>query len=455
MNRTVPLWVLLFCLLSGVLFLVVFGWSVKSTLSGSQRSGQFGKAAVVVASFPNLVKDVFEQITSDTGETRRVPRPDMKLEKFVQAGQAPGIDVEGVLVQADTKGVAAASGWRVLAGAFVVDGSLENAALAFSPAMQIEHVWILPEGDIAGREPRPPHRKFVHGFDVFSDGSVVYAFDGGVSLQRIDRCGNRLWAVPGRFHHAVTIDEDEAFVWALSKSGEDAHDVVKVEANSGEIVRRFSSDEVSAANPEVDILEIRKRDNSDRRGNSRNTTEPWLRDPLHFNDVDPLPGSLADRFEGFEADDLLISARSLNLLFVVDPESMKIKWWRVGASRRQHDPDWDPSGVFTVYDNRMSRDFSRIVAIEPATLKMTTLLDGRKNDFYSRIRGKHQFTDVDTLIVASAQQGRVFEMTRAGETILEILNTDTSREDSSYVISEALWKSPSELAVLSEVSCEK
>ncbi len=106
MNRSVPLWFLLFCLLLFALFLVVFGWSVKSTVQGNYRSGAFGKAAVQVASFPTLAKDSVQQMLSySSGDFRdesiRVRRePGADYSGFAPIPAEAGIEVPGLLMRA-------------------------------------------------------------------------------------------------------------------------------------------------------------------------------------------------------------------------------------------------------------------------------------------------------------------------------------------------------------------
>ena len=442
MNKSsIPVWLFLLCALLGALFTMVFGWSVKSTLAGSDRSGWFGDAAVAIASFPSLAKTVFTDVRVDTVDKDkqiRVPRTSASLSEFAAIKAKPGIDVKGLVVCADMAALSRASGWRILVGAFTIDGEVKNAALALSPELEIVKVWVLTEDEIDGKEPRATHRKFIHGFDIMNDGSVIFSFDGGISLQRFDRCGSRIWAVAGKFDHAVTLDDSEEFVWTLLHGG-GVDEVVKVATATGEIASRFSMDDIIAANPTIDILEIRKHDNVDLGGNSRNTSEKWQSDQFHLNDVDPLPVSLADRFDGFEVGDLLVSARSLNLVFVVNPDTLEVKWWRIGATRRQHDPDWGRTGEITVYDNRMSRDYSRIVSIAPKSYRTKVVFDGRVNNFYSRIRGKHQFTEAGNLIVTSSQQGRVFEIDPEGDVVLEIINKKPGSDEFNYVFSQAIW----------------
>ncbi len=446
--KFIPVWVFLLCLLLGALFIMVFGWAVKSTLAGSDRSGFFGEVAVSVASFPTMVRTVFTKIQSEKDDPNRVPRTNTNLSEFSDIKQKPGIGVTGLVMRADRAAIARAYGWRILVGAFVIDGEVKNAALALSPELEIVKVWVLTENAIGGKEPRPVHRKFIHGFDIMSDGSVIFSFDGGISLQRLDYCGSRVWAIGGDFHHAVTLDDREETVWTLH-----GKELMQVSTGTGKIMRRFSMDDIIAANPALDILEIRKDDEDDLGGNSRNTSEEWLRSPFHLNDVDPLPVKLVDRFDGFAAGDLLVSARSLNLIFVVDPDTLEVKWWRIGTVRRQHDPDWAQTGEITVFDNRMSRDYSRIVSIAPKSYHTRVLFDGRENDFYSRIRGKHQFTEAGNLIVTSSQQGRIFEVDPNGKVVLEVINRKPGDDRFNYVLSEALWLPSNAFKFAVNISC--
>jgi hypothetical protein len=443
MQKLLPLWLFLLCLLLGALFTVIFAWCVKSTVEGTNRVGRLGKAAVVIASFPDTVRIALREMRQDADWGLRVPRTSADLSLFRPLKMKPGIQVQGPVVRADQAALARSSGWRVLVGGFVVDGEFTHAALALSPELEIVKVWKLTEQDIQGEEPPPLFHKYVHGFAMLKDGSMIFSFDEGVSLQRFDRCGRRIWATGGIFNHAVTLDDDEKFAWTLRREVADEkllHEtVVKVATATGEIVQRITMRDIVAANPTLHILDIRERDRNFVRENPRNTAEEWLDNPFHLNDVEPLPASIADRFAGFAAGDLLLSARSLNLVFVVDPHTLKVKWWRMGAWRRQHDPDWQPTGEITVYDNRMSLDYSRIVGVVPATQSTRVVFDGRSADFYSRIRGKHQITPAGNLLISSPQQARVFEVEPNAHVVFEIYNPKPGSEEFSYPISEAIW----------------
>lgn len=438
MERFVPLRVFLLCFVIWSLLIVAFGWAVKSTLTAGDRSGILGKAVVEIASFPTTAKTVLLEVTSYASgsyrdEAVRVTREGTAdYSGFVPVPMASGIDIQGLIMRADPAEMA--MGWRLLIGAFTVDGEVENAALLMSPDLEIVRTWILDEVAVGEVEPRPKYRKIVHGLEMLNDGSLIFTFDGSISLQRIDACGERQWATVGNFHHAVTLDDTGEAVWTFSNDT-----ITQVAIEDGSVLRQISMDEVIAKNPTIDILEIRRDHPNDLGENSRNTVGRWMADPFHLNDVDPLPAAIADRFDGFDSGDLLVSARSLNLLFVIDPDTLEVKWWRVGAVQRQHDPDWLPNGEIMVLNNRMSRDFSEIVSINPGTLERTTVLDGRENDFYTRIRGKHQLLDSGSIVVTSPQQGRAFEVNRAGDVVFEIVNLKPDSDTTNYVISEMKW----------------
>lgn len=347
-------------------------------------------------------------------------------------------------------GPAVVPGWRIVVGMFDLDGERRHAALALDADMTVRHVWQLHERGVEvpeGVEIATPFYKFPHGFAVLPDGSVIFGFDHGKSLRRFDVCGQEQWTRTGGFHHAVTYAPDTDSVWVLRAGPAEKPDmpidkhfrdnIVEIAASDGRTLREFHLHGIMAANPDIDVLGIRQIDDHMR-------DEPrWAHDPHHMNDVDPLPPALADRFPGFEPGDVVLSLRSINLVMVVDPDSLDVRWYRFGIGRRQHDPDWLPDGRLMVFDNNMNRGPSRIVAVDPHTYDVEVLVDGAAYDFHTGIRGKHQRLPDGTVAITSAMQGRVFEVAPDGSVAFELVNfRDAATKEEIVVISEALWLPP-------------
>ena len=314
-------------------------------------------------------------------------------------------------------------GYRLIFGPFDFADHLHGAIL-LDGAGEVVHTWRVTEQQLAW-DSRPDTNKFPHGLTVRPDGSLLIGFDAGASIQRIDACGRMLWAIKSEQSHSIAPDgEDHVWAWR-------GHLLSKIEVETGALARSFSLDDIWRANPDIDILALRQYDFADR--------FEWMPDRYHPNDIEPLPAALADRFPQFAIGDLLVSLRSINLIFVVDPDSLKVKWWRMGPWRRQHDPDWQPDGRITVYDNNMHRNTSRIVAISPQTFETEVLADGAAIDFYSWNRGKHQILPGGHLLITVPGQGRVIELDQDGETVMEFVNLYDQDSNENLVVSEAVY----------------
>jgi hypothetical protein len=444
MDRSVPLWLVLLLALLGLLFLVAFGAAVRSDALGGMRGGAvgaFARGAGEVAAFPATAKDVFEELRMRGSESGGFESLQFTLDKrldlagFQPMAVAPGLGIHPPLIRADP--AALTPGWRVLVGVFEVNAAPESAAVLVSPDLRIVKKWSLDEVAVGETQPKPPNRKFVHGTDMGTDGSIYYTFHNAISLTKKDACEKRAWVTPGASHHAVTLDEGGASLWTF-----DNDDLRQVATDDGRVLRTITMKEVIDANPEIDLLEIRTR-NRRMPPPGRQTNEPllafFLDDPFHLNDVDPLPPSMAAAFPQFAAGDLLVSMRELNLVLVLEPETRRIKWWRVGAWQRQHDPDWLPDGRIALFDNRMRRGTSRIVAIDPKTYEVATLVDGNATRFFSAARGMQQLLPNGHVLVSSANQGRIFETDEGGRVLLDIVNRVSGGDAATWFMSQAIW----------------
>ncbi len=272
---------------------------------------------------------------------------------------------------------------------------------------------------------------FLHGIVALPDGSIIFNFDGGQTLVRMDRCGDVMWKIDQNYHHSVDLTERDT-VWSP-----DGNWAVEVGIDGQEIRR-------------IDLLHM-IREHNDLLG-TLEVQHPDIEDRYHLNDLEELPSAIADAFPLFEAGDVVLSMRENNLILVFDPDTQEVKWWQNGPWHRQHDPDFLPDGRIGIFDNRMFHDWSRILIIDPVTREIETVYKADPPEaFYTEIRGKQQFLDNGNVLITEAERGRVFEVAPDGEIVWEFINMF----DPNYagVISKAIRYDPTYFAVSDWTVC--
>lgn len=389
-------------------------------------------AAAFVRGDPSEHTSLWDKVRNDMGWS-----PTRAMRVFPLAQVQGGVDLP--LPNANERRDAAklvvapdfAGNYRLIVGALDFRRALWGAILIDPMAKKIIHSWPL-SGEVKELNDLPDQLKNLYGVAFFRDGSAIYNMqEQNNGLIKVDACGIVEWTLPGVFHHVVSPTADMKNIWTFGGQQGDMHPkLMLVDVATGKIVRTIDMADVAAANSETFFFDLQ-----------RNADVPHS---THPNDIEPLPSDLADAFPQFEAGDLAISYHTTNLIFVLDPDTLKIRWWYVGAGDGQHDPDWLADGTIALFNNnwRAARrgvtPYSTIVAIDPGARRHFTLVDGRRYDFYSETNGRQTFTDQGTVIIASSRQGRVFEVDlRTGRVVFEFVNYFDQEQNKTLHISEA------------------
>lgn len=435
LSLSLPLYFVASAVFLSIIAGLVFSFLAQRAERDGPESVFLGETIQSLAALPGVLTDAVRTIRTDVQQVNPQVVGQFKpndLTRFSSIMTAEGVPViNGTKLYATPD---ALRGWRVVIGYFDIDSERTSAAILLDETMQVVHLWRLHEEDIDHPEKRDPLFKFPHGFDVLPDGSIFYAFDGGVSLKRVDIYGRTVWRKTGRYHHAITLSEDGKTLWSLrhavDESDRAAFDDKKnryldqLDAATGNTLQTISLADVARANAQLSILRTRLPDNYD---------------PYHENDVEPLPSSLAARFPQFTPGDLLVSLRNANLVFVLEPASQHVKWWRMGMATAQHDPDWLSNGLISIFDNSTAVGNSRIITVDPKTMAMQTTVPGEKFDFHTPGRGKHQVLPDGSVLVSSTTQGRIFEVSPTGDVVFELVNFIEGKTEEVLFLSEAKW----------------
>ena len=446
-------------IISGIFLLCVvcFWWGfsagVYEIYPGAKIKQICDELAAFVRGGESNEKSIGEKLANDMGirpdrvlvnaslDENRVYLP-LKIEGLKKRRSLP-------LVFADGKN-AFPSGYLLIWGAFDFEKNIHGAIL-LDENLRVVHRWI-PDEDAfiaevhaynekmaqEGREEIeliPTQLTFPQGLAVFPDGSLMFNdSDPGNGMQKIDYSSNVLWIKLGSFSHILSKENRGSSIWTMESFSR----LHKIDTASGVSLKLIKVQDIMSANSDCTLLSVK-----------RNLFHgEWYFDPWHFNDIEPLPVEYKSAFPQFNPGDLLLSTRSLHAIMIVDPDTLKIKWWRAGAFIQQHDPDLQKNGLITVYDNNthdkyrighyLGRNrYSRIVNINTDNYETEVLYDGAIDQFYSEIRGKHQLLPNGNILITSPMQGRVFIVDGDGKTVFEMFNMYDNKK--ALLVSEAIW----------------
>lgn len=266
----------------------------------------------------------------------------------------------------------------------------------------------------------------LHGSHLFPDGDLLVNVEYGGTV-RLDACSEIEWTLPAGSHHSIERADDGTF-WIPGVSRE-ARRGTPGRPDSIPGLSEAYLDRLLRVSPEGEVLDsINVLDLLYDNGLERQIFQMSAAGELdltHLNDVQPLPDSLADEYPLFEPGDLAVSLRNLHLVFVVDPESGRVKWHASDPFIYQHDPDFIGDGWIGVFDNSQDGTErgtvlggSRIVAVQPHTGSMRTLFPTEHSEpFYTKVRGKWQRLENGNLLLTEAEAGRIVEVAPDGRTV--------------------------------------
>jgi len=330
--------------------------------------------------------------------------------------------------------------------------------------------------------PHPPATDWnvdTHGALALPDGSIVFNFEYSGSA-RIDRCGNVMWTLPVRSHHSVERAEAGGFwipgIQVATDGGTDRYppfeppyavSTLMHVSEDGEVLQEISAVKLFYDSGLESLLSSRP---------TYYTPAPahmWNREILHLNKIAELSSALAADFPMFEAGDLVLSMRRLNLVMVVSPKTWKIRWWRIGPWLRQHDPEFRKGGTIVVFNNNIYANvafgedlgqttgpteltvprISNVLAMDPASGSHSVLYGSRPGqEMLSVIRGKVDLTPENELLITESDGGRVFQVDENGEIVWEYINRYD--DDEVAEVTEARVYGPDYFSV-TDWSCDR
>jgi hypothetical protein len=267
-------------------------------------------------------------------------------------------------------------------------------------------------------------KKWQYGW-LLPNGSIL-----GVDNKRmfqLDWDSNVIWIVGKNFHHDISVSDDGS-IYSLTR----ARRAVGIQGKNITIVddRIVILDMRGEVIKELSVYDLFSDRIDPERLNLTGMNSGGVFDLFHTNTIEVLNRDTGYAHKG----DVIVSLRHMSLIAIIDVGMGRVVWsWGPGELDFQHKPTLLDNDNILIFDNGYSRNYSRIVEVNPGTKRIVWEYKDDER-FYSNSRGSVQQLPNGNILVSESNRGRLFEITRGGEIVWEYLNPSHKNDGKRRVL---------------------
>ncbi len=346
MGKKIELWVLLLVIWFGIVFIIVFTWSLKSELVGWKRAGVLGRIAYHTSNLPTLTRDLLFYKKSPKST------PLIIEDRWPEIN---GFSKNGIINNAvrNDKGY-------LLFSAYSGEKKQSTVKLIRIQDQKTIFEWVPNIDEIKKIHKKMGLNNLPDDFDLTSfsksryrtihpllmdDGSIIFN-NFSSYLVKISKCSEILWISDIITHHSLEMDSSNN-IWASIRifptkydtiNEEYVDDAIALVNVDGEVIYKKSVTEMLLENGYQGLL-------------WGVGPDAYEYDPIHLNDIQPA----LSKSKYWDVGDVFLSIRNKSTILLYRPRTNKILWLKTGPWFAQHDVNILNDSQISVFDNNTIR----------------------------------------------------------------------------------------------------
>ncbi len=241
----------------------------------------------------------------------------------------------------------------------------------------------------------------INGSLLLEDGSVIVNYAPYKGIAKFDIEGNVVWKNDIlQTHHSVTKTQSNS-IWVPGRETLTSTKLGQPEGRLEDVLFEFdiTTGELKRKIYTVDIFFK----------NSLHGLYEWIisEDKVHVNDIEEVGEKFAEANKSLKIKptDIIMTGKRMNVVLIVDPDTLDVKYVRSHPWNQPHDTDPLPDGSFLLFDNNQSKGRprmrwgpSRILKVWPTTNETEVAFS--ENWFFSSTRSDQEIAGNQILITA-------------------------------------------------------